>query len=336
MIWNYDFFLIGGHVRFADGSIVPCATDLSVVIAATLELIIAHIEKAGKDGGLNGDDKLAAASAFLLAVADLNEIEKATGLGAADTAHLRLCGLLMNPRLQGTNMNELSPTLRILMYISGSANITGITKAVLAMTTDPPKRNTNRHRTLVSCAARCFVSIYLQALAGEPLDTAQLPAGKDMGHLENWSFIVDKSRVFAVTGVKRAASLQDGGPQNKNARKERYSIMMNPKAQATLVLLAPQVYLPIVVNGKTVNRNGVWDDEIYDAAATACAKVFVDEQPNKAEWTERVKSVLKNQKYVKTIKPHLEEMKERKITYAQAEQHIRVGKYGFYLTMAAI
>ena len=115
-----------------------------------------------------------------------------------------------------------------------------------------------------------------------------------------------------------------------------YSIMMNPKAQATLVLLAPQVYLPIVVNGKTVNRNGVWDDEIYDAAATACAKVFVDEQPNKAEWTERVKSVLKNQKYVKTIKPHLGEMKERKITYAQAEQHIRVGKYGFYLTMAAI
>ena len=197
--------------RFADGSI-PCATDLSVVIAATLELIIAHIEKAGKDGALNGDDKLAAASAFLLAVADLNEIEKATGLGAADTAHLRLCGLLMNPRLQGTNMNELSPTLRILMYISGSANITGITKAVLAMTTDPPKRNTNRHRTLVSCAARCFVSIYLQALAGEPLDTAQLLAGKDMGHLENWSFIVDKSRVFAVTGVKRAASPQDGGP----------------------------------------------------------------------------------------------------------------------------
>ena len=55
----------------ADGSIVPCATDLSVVIAATLELIIAHIEKPGKDGGLNGDDKLAAASAFLLAVADL-------------------------------------------------------------------------------------------------------------------------------------------------------------------------------------------------------------------------------------------------------------------------
>lgn len=96
------------------------------------------------------------------------------------------------------------------------------------------------------------------------------------------------------------------------------------------------MYLPIVVNGKTVNRNGVWDDEIYDAAATACAKVFVDEQPNKAEWTERVKSVLKNQKYVKTIKPHLEKMKERKITYAQAEQHIRVGKYGFYLTMAAI
>ena len=45
----------------ADGSIVPCATDLSVVIAATLELIIAHIEKAGKDGALNGDDKLAAA-----------------------------------------------------------------------------------------------------------------------------------------------------------------------------------------------------------------------------------------------------------------------------------
>ena len=31
-----------------------------------------------------------------------------------------------------------------------------------------------------------------------------------------------------------------------------------------------------------------------------------------------------------------EEMKERKITYAQAEQHIRVGKYDFYLTMAAI
>ena len=34
----------------ADGSIVPCATDLCVVITATLKLIIAHIEKAGKDG----------------------------------------------------------------------------------------------------------------------------------------------------------------------------------------------------------------------------------------------------------------------------------------------
>ena len=111
----------------ADGAIVACSTDLRLVIAATLEFIIAHVEKAGKDGSLDGDGKLAAASAFLLAVADLNEIEKATGLGAADTAHLRLCKLLMNTRLQGTDMNELTPTLRILMYISGSANITGIT-----------------------------------------------------------------------------------------------------------------------------------------------------------------------------------------------------------------
>ena len=109
--------------------------------------------------------------------------------------------------------------------------------------------------------------------------------------------------------------------------------MGNPKAQATLVLLAAQVYLPLVVNGKTVNRNGKWDDEIYNAAGTACAKVFVgDEQPDKAEWIGRVKSVLKNPFYVKTIKPHLEEMQKQGITYAQAEQHIKVGKYDFYVS----
>ena len=112
--------------------------------------------------------------------------------------------------------------------------------------------------------------------------------------------------------------------------------MMNPKARATLVLLAAQVYLPLVVNGQAVNRNGEWDAAIYDAAGTACAKVFEDDQPNKAEWIGRVKAVLKNQKYVKTIKPHLEEMQKRGVTYAQAEQYIKVDKYDFYLTMATI
>ena len=125
-------------------------------------------------------------------------------------------------------------------------------------------------------------------------------------------------------------------PSPPKKRRERKSIVDSPNASSAVVNGAAQVYLRFKspINGELVDRKKQWDRHIKVSLAKETAKASGESEPiaDLEGWVGRISTFLTNQWFLKNVKPHLEGMREREITYEEAKPHLIAGNYEFYLS----
>ena len=88
------------------------------------------------------------------------------------------------------------------------------------------------------------------------------------------------------------------------------------------------------INGELVDRKKQRDRHIKVSLAKETAKASGESEPiaDLEGWVGRISTFLTNQWFLKNVKPHLEGMREREITYEEAKPHLIAGNYEFYLS----
>jgi hypothetical protein len=122
-------------------------------------------------------------------------------------------------------------------------------------------------------------------------------------------------------------------PLPPKKRRERMSIIDSPNARGAVVNGAAQVYLRFksTINGELVDRKKQWGRHIEVSLATETAKASGESEPiaDLEGWVGRLSTFLTSQWFLKNVKPHLEGMREREITYEEAKPHQIPGPTSF-------
>ena len=318
--------------------------DVDALILAVIRRCVSILEVVGLKGDLSSVE-LVALCKFLFAIADISRVEKESKsafLSAGEAAYLRMCHELLNKTtFRGSGGETLKPTLTFIIFLTGRPNITGITKKMFVdESIGGPKANTVPAKALATAGALYFVYYFVRIASGEDIDVSGLLGGRGEAELETWSHLKDKSRVFAVTGMGRrhgegAAAGTPSPP--KKPRRERKAIVDSPSARGAVVNGAAQVYLRFKspVTGELVDRKKQWDRHIKVSLAKETAKACGECEPiaDLESWVGRISTFLSNQWFLNHVRPHLEKMREREITYEEAKPHLVAGNYEFYLSI---
>ena len=312
--------------------------DVDLLIVASLRCVTSILEQAGIGGNLE-NAQLGALCKFLSAAADAAELEKAAKKAfalAKEGAYLRLGReLTENTTFTGTDGQVLKPTLGFIIFLTGCGNVTQIKRGMFDGTKPGPAQGTKPFRVLIDTAARFFVYAFLPLACGEAVDHLGLFGGRTVVQLEDWCHLKGDALTYAVTGKERRRITEVDDETPKKRRRERKSIQDVKPALSAVVGAAAQVWLKSKspTDGTLLDRNKVWDMNVKRSVAKEVAKAHGEQEPiqDLQEWVGRVETFLCNTWFVKKLKPHLEEMRARGITYEDAKVHLVGGNYGYYL-----